>query len=119
MSGAPLTGVLIAAGLLIAMMGLSLFLSRPSWPYHAGGARGYVMDMLVYLFLPVIPMLVCVLGFTLLVQFRPELESETARFVLLGVAVIGLLGARRLPIVAAAQNRVRAARNARYEAMQK
>ncbi|MCR6661044.1 MAG: hypothetical protein NVV72_17570 [Asticcacaulis sp.] len=119
MTDAPLTGVLIAAGLLVAMMALSLFLSRPSWPYHSGGARGYVMDMLLYLFLPVIPMLVCVLSFTLLVQFRPELENETARFVLLGIAVIGLLGARRLPVVAAAQARVRAARNARYEAMQK
>ncbi len=119
MTDAPLTGVLIAAGLLVAMMGLSLFLSRPSWPYHSGGARGYVMDMLLYLFLPVVPMLVCVLGFTIVVEFKPELENETARFVLLGIAVIGLLGARRLPMVAAAQNRVRAARNARYEAMQK
>jgi len=114
-----MTGVLIAAGLLVAMMALSLYLSRPSWPYHTGGARGFVMDTLLYLFLPVIPMLVCVLGFTLVVQFRPELENETARFVLLGIAVVGLLGARRLPIVAAAQNRVRDARNKRYEAMQK
>ena len=112
MTDAPLTGVLIAAGLLVAVLALSLFMSRPSWPYHPGGARGYVMDMLLYLFLPVIPMLVCV-------QFRPDLESDTARFVLLGIAVVGLLGARRLPMVAAAQNRVRAARNARYEAMQK
>ncbi|HTM82345.1 hypothetical protein [Asticcacaulis sp.] len=114
-----MTGVLIAAGLLIALMALSLFLSRPSWPYHVGGTRGFIMDTLLYLFLPVVPMLICVLGFSLLVQFRPELENETARFVLLGIAVVGLLGARRLPIVAAAQNRVRAARNARYEAMQK
>jgi hypothetical protein len=114
-----MTGVLIAAGLLIALMALSLFLSRPSWPYHVGGTRGFIVDTLLYLFLPVIPMLICVLGFSLLVQFKPELENETARFVLLGIAVVGLLGARRLPIVAAAQNRVRAARNARYEAIQK
>ena len=114
-----MTGVLIAAALLIALMALSLFLSRPSWPYHVGGTRGFIMDTLLYLFLPVVPMLICVLGFSLLVQFKPELENETARFVLLGIAVVGLLGARRLPIVAAAQNRVRAARNARYEAMQK
>ncbi len=114
-----MTGVLIAAGLLIALMALSLFLSRPSWPYHTGGTKGFITDTLLYLFLPVVPMLICVLGFSLLVQFRPELENETARFVLLGIAVVGLLGARRLPIVVAAQNRVRAARNARYEAMQK
>ena len=114
-----MTGVLIAAGLLIALMALSLFLSRPSWPYHVGGTKGFIMDTLVYLFLPVVPMLICVLGFSLLVQFKPELENETARFVLLGIAVVGLLGARRLPVVAAAQNRVRAARNARYEAIQK
>ena len=114
-----MTGVLIAAGLLIALMALSLFLSRPSWPYHVGGTKGFIVDTLLYLFLPVVPMLICVLGFSLLVQFRPELENETARFVLLGIAVVGLLGTRRLPIVSAAQNRVRAARNARYEAMQK
>jgi len=114
-----MTGILIAAGLLIALMALSLFLSRPSWPYHVGGTKGFIMDTLLYLFLPVVPMLICVVGFSLLVQFRPELENETARFVLLGIAVVGLLGARRLPIVVAAQNRVRTARNARYEAMQK
>lgn len=114
-----MSGILIAAGLLIALMALSLFLSRPSWPYHIGGTKGFITDTLLYLFLPVVPMLICVVGFSLLVQFKPELENETARFVLLGVAVVGLLGARRLPIVAAAQNRVRAARNARYEAMQK
>ncbi len=116
MTDAPLTGVLVAAGLLVALMALSLYMSRPSWPYHVGGTKGFIMDTMIYLFLPVIPMLVCVLGFTLVVQFRPELESETARFVLLGIAVIGLLGARRLPMVAAAQNRVREARNKRYEA---
>jgi hypothetical protein len=117
MTDSPLIGVLIAAGLLVALMGLSLFMSRPSWPYHVGGTKGFLMDTMLYLFLPVVPMLICVLGFTLVVEFRPELESETARFVMLGIAVVGLLGARRLPMVAAAQNRVRDARNARYEAM--
>jgi hypothetical protein len=119
MSDAPLTGVLIAAGLLVAMMSLSLYMSRPNWPYHSGGAKGFVTDMLLYLFLPVVPMLICVVGFSLLVLVRPELENQTARFVLLAIAMVGLLGARRLPIVAAAQARVRQARNARYEAMQR
>ena len=114
-----MTGILIAAGLLIALMALSLLLSRSSWPYHVGGTKGFIVDTLLYLFLPVVPMLICVVGFSLLVQIKPELENETARFVLLGIAVVGLLGARRLPIVAAAQNRVRAARNARYEAIPK
>ncbi|MFT4075660.1 MAG: hypothetical protein QM647_09020 [Asticcacaulis sp.] len=111
--------LLIAAGLLVALMAFSVYMSRPSWPYHTGGAKGFIADMLTYLLLPVVPMLVCVLGFGLLVQARPEMESDTARFVLVGIALVGLLGARRLPFVAAAQNRVRLARNARYEAMQK
>ncbi|CAL4867609.1 MULTISPECIES: hypothetical protein [Asticcacaulis] len=109
-------GVLIACGLLIAMLGLSLYLSRPNWPYHAAGSKGYVTDMLVYFFLPVVPMLICVGGFSVLTTIRPDFENETARMVLLGVALVGLLGTRRLPFVAAAQERVRVARNARYEA---
>jgi uncharacterized BrkB/YihY/UPF0761 family membrane protein len=108
--------VLAACCFLIVMLGLSIYLSRTSWPYHTAGAKGYVTDMLIYFFLPVVPMLVCVGGFSLLTLIRPDFENETTRMVLLGVALVGLLGMRRLPFVAAAQERMRVARTARYEA---
>ncbi|MGA9658748.1 MAG: hypothetical protein WBQ60_06585 [Asticcacaulis sp.] len=114
-----MNGILIACALLIAMMGLSLYLSRSNWPFHPAGKDGYIRDMLIYFFLPVTPMLVAVTGFGLLTYFYPQYESATARYVLMGVAIVGLLFVRRLPFVAAAQNRVRDARNAYYEAMKK
>ncbi|ESQ84311.1 hypothetical protein AEAC466_08105 [Asticcacaulis sp. AC466] len=117
MSDSPLIGVLIASALLIAMLALSIGMSRPNWPFHPRGSRGFITDMLIYFFLPVLPMLICVAGFSIATTVNPALENETARYVLLGIAVMGLLGMRRLPFVAAAQNRVRAARNARYESM--
>ncbi|MDI7774458.1 hypothetical protein [Asticcacaulis sp. EMRT-3] len=112
-----MNNILIACGLLVGVMALSLYLSRPNWPYHPGGQKGYITDMLIYLLLPVAPVLICVGGFGLLTLYSAQFQTETARYVLLGIAFVGMMGARRLPFVAAAQNRVRIARNARFEAM--
>jgi len=117
MSDSPMFGIAIACALLVGLLVLSLALSRPSWPYHANGAKGFITDMLVYTFLPVAPVLLCVGGFSIFTALNPQYENMTARYVVIAVAVVGLLAMRRLPYVVQAQGRVRAARNARYEAM--
>lgn len=102
----------------VCMLGFSFYISRPNWPYHPGAAKGYITDMLIYFFLPVVPMLVCLGGYNLLRMFVPaaDIESDTARYVMMAIALVGLFATRRLPFVLAAQKRVMEARNARYQA---
>lgn len=105
--------------LIVGVLSLSIYLSRANWPYHPALARGYITDMLIYYFAPLAPMLVSLLGFNLVVMVNPALESDNARITMLVVGLAGLFITRRLPPIKAAQDRVRAARLARYEAQQK
>ena len=108
--------ILLPCVLLVAVMALSVYVSKAYWPYHPGKTRGYITDMLVYYFVPVLPLVVFMIGFRVVTQFRPDLAVGNAIYIVLGIAIVGLLLMRRLPLVVAAQNRVREARNARFEA---
>ncbi len=108
--------LIFAVFVVVCMLAFSVYISRPNWPYHPGAARGYVTDMLIYFFLPVVPMMVCLGGYSVMRLFVAAPESDTTRYIMMAVALVGLFGVRRLPFVLAAQKRVIAARNARYQA---
>lgn len=111
-----MTAIILVA-VVAAVLGLSLYLSRGNWPYHAEGAKGYVRDTLIYAFLPAFPAFVCVMGYNLLILARPELQNDTLNYGLLVVALVGLFVTRRLPFVSAAHKRVTEARHKRYQSM--
>lgn len=104
-------------GVVFGVLGLTIYISRPNWPYHAGGAGGYIRDLVIYTFLPALPAFIAVLGFRVYAMLQPVALDMTVNYIMIGVALIGLVVMRRMPFVTAAQNRVRAARTARFEAM--
>ncbi|MBP2158234.1 MULTISPECIES: hypothetical protein [Asticcacaulis] len=108
---------LTLVGVVFAVLGLTIYISRPNWPYHTGGAGGYIRDLVIYTFLPALPAFVAVIGFRVYAMLQPVSVDMTVNYVLIGVALLGLVVMRRMPFVTAAQNRVRAARAARYQAM--
>jgi hypothetical protein len=109
---------LAMAAVVFAVLGLTIYISRPNWPYHAGGAAGYIRDLVIYTFLPALPAFLAVIGFRIYTLVTPGLAiDQNVNYVLIAVALLGLVVMRRMPFVTAAQNRVRAARSARYEAM--
>lgn len=115
-----MTGVtmaLIMAGLVFGVLGLTIYISRPNWPYHPGGPGGYIRDLVIYTFLPALPAFVAVIGFRVYTMIQPLTIDPNVNYVLIAVALLGLVVMRRMPFVKAAQDRVRAARAARYQAM--
>lgn len=113
-----MTMAIVMIAVVFGVLGLTVYMSRPNWPYHAGGSAGYVRDLLIYTFLPAMPAFVCVLGYRIYTLVQPQAANENVNYVLLAVALLGLVVMRRMPFVASAQNRVRAARSARYQASQ-
>jgi hypothetical protein len=111
-----ITMALAAIGVVLGVLGLTIYMSRANWPYHKGGSAGYVRDLVIYTFLPALPAFVCVLGFRVYSLMQPQAVNENLNYVLLAVALLGLVVMRRMPFVTAAQNRVREARSARYQA---
>jgi hypothetical protein len=109
---------LVMVGVVFGVLGLTIYISRPNWPYHGGGAAGYVRDLITYTFLPALPAFLAVIGFRVYTLMTPSLTiDQNVNYVLIAVALLGLVVMRRMPFVTAAQNRVRAARSARYQAM--
>jgi hypothetical protein len=107
---------LIAGLALATLLGLSFYLSRGVWPFHAEGPRGYIRDMLIYNFAPIGPMIAALIVFMVAQEVYPAFTDTSARYALMAVGVLGIFFVRRLPPVKAAQMRVQAARNARYNA---
>lgn len=105
-------------GVVFGVLALTIYISRPNWPYHGGGAAGYIRDLVIYTFLPALPAFIAVLGFRIYTMLQPPVSVDmTVNYIMIGVALIGLVVMRRMSFVTAAQNRVRAARTARFEAM--
>jgi len=107
---------LIAGVALATLLGLSFYLSRGVWPYHVEGPRGYIRDLLIYNFAPIVPMVAGLVIFLIGQEISPDFALSPARYVLMVIGVLGIFFVRRLPPVASAHARVTAARAARYEA---
>jgi hypothetical protein len=108
---------LAMAAVVFGVLGLTIYISRPNWPFHPGGPAGYIRDLVTYTFLPALPAFVAVIGFRVYTMVQPVSIDPNVNYILIAVALLGLVIMRRMPFVVTAQNRVRAARAARYEAM--
>jgi hypothetical protein len=108
---------LVAGVALATLLGLSFYLSRGAWPYHAESSRGYIRDMVIYNFAPIGPMILALGIFMVAQTLNPEFAASSARYALMAVGVLGIFFVRRLPVIKAAQERMQAARSARYSAL--
>jgi hypothetical protein len=108
---------LVAGVALATLLGLSFYLSRSVWSFHAEGSRGYIRDMVIYNFAPIGPMVAALLIFVTVQAFNPEFAASSARYALMAVGVLGIFFVRRLPVIKAAQARMQAARSARYSVL--
>jgi hypothetical protein len=113
----PIFSLLLLGG----MAYLSYLTAKPIWPFHAGGKKAYLLDLVKITLLPILPLFSLLLGYRIMMALVPEtvaeFESKGASTLLLILGFVGLLLMRFLPYHKAARGRVEAARIARLEAL--
>jgi len=112
--------VLFSVAIVVAFLAVAIFLryrlGRAAWPYHDGGAKGYLNDILLEVFASYVPLLIIVFGVRIYLEYNPQPDNSPLVLGSLVLAVVVMMFARRLPVAKAASARLLEARNRRWEA---
>ncbi|MDC7681756.1 hypothetical protein PQU92_00580 [Asticcacaulis sp. BYS171W] len=102
---------------LTVAIGLRYMLGRAAFAFHPDGATGYLRDLLLETAVSYVPLLVIIFGVKLYIDANPQQAESPLVFASIGIAVVSMLLAKRLPLVKAASTRMMKARHDRWEAL--
>ncbi|WP_140985075.1 hypothetical protein [Asticcacaulis tiandongensis] len=112
--------ILFSVGIVAVFLALAVFLryrlGKAAWPYHGGGAKGYLNDILLEVFASYVPLLIIIFGVRIYLEYNPQPDNSPLILGSVVIAVAAMLVARRLPVAKAASARLLDARNKRWEA---
>ncbi|MFT4091982.1 MAG: hypothetical protein QM645_14730 [Asticcacaulis sp.] len=112
--------IIYSVGIVAVFLALAVFLryrlGKSAWPYHAGGSKGYLNDILLEVFASYVPLLIIIFGVRIYLEYNPQPDNSPLILGSVVVAVAAMLVARRLPVAKAASTRLLDARNKRWEA---
>ncbi|ESQ77031.1 hypothetical protein [Asticcacaulis sp. YBE204] len=102
---------------LTVAIGLRYMLGRAAFPFHPEGATGYLKDLLLETVITYVPLMVIIFGVKIYLDANPQFQNSPLVFASIGIAVVSMLLAKRLPLVQAASARMMKARHDRWEAL--
>lgn len=109
--------LLLVIGFLGLAIGARYWLGKAAHSFHVGGAKGYLKDILLEVGVSYAPFLLIVFAVKVYIDVNPQHASSPMVLGSIGVAVVAMLLAKRIPIAKAASNRLIEARSKRWEAL--